>query len=282
MNLGELRPGIIPGLSFEKYLQIEAVNKSSLDDLARSPAHFFARHLAENREIKTETPAMKLGTAIHAAILEPKKFFESYAVLPEGLDRRTKEGKIAYAELEAQGKILLNPVENETCLKIAERVNSSVSVKVVLEGGDSEQTFFWIDEQTDVRCKARADYVSKDLSLVVDIKTTEDARMGAFSKACFDRAYHRQAAWYLSGIQAATGRRPDLFVFLVCEKIPPYAVSLFYASAEMIAHGEKENWKLLAQYAQCKRLNEWPAYEIKLKPIDLPKWARSNEGMESF
>lgn len=282
MNLGELRPGIIPGLSFEKYLQIDAVNKSSLDDLARSPAHYFARHLSPNREPKTETPAMKLGTAIHAAILEPKKFLESYAVLPEGLDRRTKEGKIAYAEIESTGKILLNSVENETCIKIAERVNSSVSVKVVLEGGDAEQTIFWIDDQTGVKCKARADYISKDLTLVVDIKTAEDARIGAFSKACFDRAYYRQAAWYLSGIQAATGTRPDLFVFLVCEKIPPYAVALYYASAEMIAQGEKENWKLLSKYAKCVKENEWPAYEVGLTPIDLPKWARSNNEMETY
>ena len=50
---------------------------SSIKNFATSPAHFIAY---KNRE-QHETPAMRFGTAVHKAILEPFDFIKEYKVL---------------------------------------------------------------------------------------------------------------------------------------------------------------------------------------------------------
>ena len=54
-------------MSNEDYHRSPAISKSGMDRLAISPEHYQA-YLLERRE---ETPAMKTGTAVHMAVLEP-------------------------------------------------------------------------------------------------------------------------------------------------------------------------------------------------------------------
>ena len=69
-----------------------AISASGLKLFMRSPAHYYAAYLDPNRVERQPTPAMRLGTATHCAILEPTRFNAEYAVIPESIDRRTKEG----------------------------------------------------------------------------------------------------------------------------------------------------------------------------------------------
>jgi len=60
-------------ISFADYKRIDAVNNSSLKAMAKSPKHY--RHYRDNPEDPDKTPsdAMVLGTAVHAAVLEPDR-----------------------------------------------------------------------------------------------------------------------------------------------------------------------------------------------------------------
>ena len=69
-----------------------AISASGLKLFMRSPAHYYATYLDPNRIERSPTPAMRVGTATHCAILEPERFSAEYIALPEGLDRR-KEGE---------------------------------------------------------------------------------------------------------------------------------------------------------------------------------------------
>jgi hypothetical protein len=75
--------GIHDGMTFADYCAIEAINKSGLDVIGdESPGHFYDQNLAPDREEQRETPALRLGQAIHCAILEPQRFEREYRITP--------------------------------------------------------------------------------------------------------------------------------------------------------------------------------------------------------
>ena len=62
---------LVTGMSNEAYHAYDGISKSGLDLIARSPAHYAYRTASE------PTRAMVIGSATHAAILEPEVFASS-------------------------------------------------------------------------------------------------------------------------------------------------------------------------------------------------------------
>ena len=60
-----------------------------------------------------DTPAMKLGRALHCAVLQPENFFKLYA--EQKFDGRTKEGKAEKANAEEQGITLISSDDWKSC-----------------------------------------------------------------------------------------------------------------------------------------------------------------------
>ena len=89
---------IIHDMPIAEYHAHPAVSNSILAKMARSPLH--ARAYIDG-ERKGPTAAMLVGTAVHTAVLEPRRFSAEYAVF-QG-DRRTKEGKARYDEIKESG-----------------------------------------------------------------------------------------------------------------------------------------------------------------------------------
>ena len=66
-----------------EYHSNNAISRSSLFQMSRSPAHF--KYAMENKE--TETDALRFGTMFHAFVLEPELFEKNY-ILVDKIDRR--------------------------------------------------------------------------------------------------------------------------------------------------------------------------------------------------
>jgi len=109
------------------------ISSSQLKTLLKSPAHFQHSLNAEHQE----TPALTLGRAVHCLALEPDEYPQRFAHLPEGIDRRTKAGKEAYAEFEseAEGKIVLKLAEAEQVSKVVDAIKSHPAAVLILKGG---------------------------------------------------------------------------------------------------------------------------------------------------
>ena len=70
--------------------QFYPLSFSSCKAFSQSPAHF----VAYKERKQHETPAMRLGTAVHMAVLEPEKFGERYQVSqPAAAPKRSKSCK---------------------------------------------------------------------------------------------------------------------------------------------------------------------------------------------
>jgi len=258
------------------YHRHSAVSKSHLDLVARSPLHYWARYVDPNRVESEPTAAMLLGTAVHTHILEPDEWTARYIAGPEALDRRTKAGKEAWAafEADAAGRTVISRNDADLVLAMGRAVRNHPAAAMLLKlPGKAETTHMWIDEATGLQCKCRPDWLTTDGSLIVDLKTTEDASPG-FRKSIANFRYHVQAAWYLDGVEHATGRRPEQFLFVCVEKRAPYACAVYAADAEMIDAGAKQARLDLDTLAVCKAADAWPGYSDQIEPISLPAWMR--------
>jgi len=260
-------------LSNAAYHALDAVGKSDLDKIARSPAHW-------KYAVREETSAMQIGSAVHCAVLEPARFSAEYVIAPE-CDKRTKSGKEQWAEFEAAnaGRTVLSLEDGLLCQRIQDSVLSHPRASAYLKHGQAEVSGLWNDEEFNVRCRMRMDWLTEE-SVLIDLKTTTDASPVAFAKSCATFRYHVQAAWYLDGYLQAEGDLPLGFIFLAVEKTAPYAVALYELDAEAIDYGRQLARRDLARYANAREFDVWPAYADEVQSLSLPKWATYNEIQE--
>lgn len=86
------QPGVYGDLSNAEYHGGPGISKSGLDLMDKAPATY--RYVTDNPKDREETPAMRIGTAVHAAILEPDMFAATYCRalrrqdVPEAIDDR--------------------------------------------------------------------------------------------------------------------------------------------------------------------------------------------------
>jgi exodeoxyribonuclease VIII len=256
-------------LSNAEYHARPEVSKSGLDLVHRSPLHYWNRYLNPDREPEDPTPAMMIGSALHTAVLEPHLFDDEYAVAP-ACDRRTKEGKMIWADFEQQaaGKTLLKAEDATNIELMSAAVRQHKAAGFLLRmPGRCEQSYFWTDETSGEKCKCRPDWHSEDRLIIADVKTCEDASPGAFlRKAVFAYRYHVQAAFYSKGLGAKQ------FIFIAVEKKAPYAVGVYTLPAELVERGWQEAQADLQRLAECRAANQWPGYGESIQELPLPAW----------
>ena len=281
MNAPEQIPiGLVPDMPAEVYHAINAMSAGGLKRMAQSPAHFFGLQLDPERPAAGEpTDALRFGTLFHTALFEPATLAERYVVKPGGKegDGRTKEGaawKAANAD-----RIIIDAAELATVQRMAANVLALPEVGSLMANGIAEASAFWIDELTGELCKCRPDFVAEagDGVILVDGKSTQDARPEPFARSIWNLDYHLQAAWYSDGYEQATGKKVHGFVFAAAEKAWPCAAAAYMLGDDVLDKARAENRRLLNLYAECKRTGVWPGYAPQISLINLPRWARFTE-----
>ena len=268
-----------PTMTNEEYHAHPAIGASGLKLLARSPLHYWAAYIDPEREPMQPTAAMSLGTATHCAVLEPHRFDDLYTVMPEGLDRRTSQGKALWAEIEATGKQVLKADDFDRLMRMRKEVHWHSRVEQILNAAAAfEHSLFWTDSATGIACKIRPDiYVAPcaafPAGLIADLKTTSDASPAAFGRQAWGLSMHIQAALYTAGAQIALSlpQRPA-FAWIAVESDRPHAVMVYHAPDDVIAYGDREVARLLELYARCCANDEWTAYG-DAQPLTLPGYA---------
>jgi exodeoxyribonuclease VIII len=261
----------------ESYHRHPAVSKSRLDAIARSPLHYWAKHLDPNRWPAEATPAMVIGSAVHTSVLEPDEWDATYAVTPAGINRRTNAGKAEWDVFTtaAGSRTVISREDADLVGKITEGVFAHPAAGGLLGlPGKAETSLFWKDAETGLECKCRPDYLLDDGSTIVDLKTTENASPADFMQSIIKFRYHVQAAWYLHGVEQATGKRPEQFVFVCIEKRLPFACAVYVAAPEMVQIGWDTARANLNRLAECMAADAWPGYSDQVELINLPAWMR--------
>jgi exodeoxyribonuclease VIII len=236
-----------------------------LKSMTKGWRHFESEYITRTAK-RVESPAFMLGTAIHAALLEPRVFAREYVTCPdECSDRRTK----AYKEWAAlvDGRIILTTSERAMIDRVCESCIANASIERILTAsGQVECEFFWHNE-VGVDCRAKVDKAMP--SVVVDVKTTEDATPQAFARTIGMYRYDLQAVHYLE----ATGA--DTFLFLAVEKTEPFRARLYELCQADLADAREMRRELLIQYRSRLEANDWSEpNETEVQTLFLPSYLK--------
>ena len=243
----------------------------------KTPAHVYASYFDPAR-LTDKKSSFTFGSMFHAAILEKSEFDNRFVIIPDGIDRRTKDGKALWADIEASGKSAIKQAEWEVCQKMAAKL---LAHPFLIEHDPVRGSKEFPILGDGVRCKPDLLFVYGKRAVCVDLKSCADASPRGFERASFNFAYHIQAAWYADMVEALYGV-PCEFYFACSEKSAPHLPVVYKASDEMIASGRvayKENLEIIQE---CLKTGVWPGHGEEVQTLDLPQWAYEQETDESI
>lgn len=269
----------------EQYFELKRMSSSALKEIAqRSPRHYYAKYELGKRA--DATPEQEFGTLVHTCLLESETFLNNYRVKPK-FDRRTTKGKEAeqlWLSDVPPDCVVVEEGRHEELLGMVESLRSHKLAMELLKDGMPEATGLFTEPTTKVECKARLDFLRND-AMIVDIKTTKDARASKFSRDIWEYGYHIQAAFYCLAASEILGRTIDTFAWIAMEKTPPYEIVVWTASLALLDKGKEQYEEALKVYKACKErevalvsqglpaAGAWPGYATEATDIDLPVWA---------
>lgn len=289
---------VIKALPFDQYQALPGINASALKHGMRSMLHL-REYLDQPQQPPTDS--MLLGTALHAAVLEPDKYNTEFVVIPRPCDcaavasdwdayceknadrtedwretnfRKTKAWTVYMSRfgIDHAGANTLTHEQAEAVKAMSTALAEHPGASALLQGSDTEVTLQWSGWRN-VACKARLDAVNHDRQIVVDVKTTQDASRDAFQRQIANLYYHIQAAFYLDAAGTCLGDKPWSFVWIVVENKAPYAVAVYRASAQVVDVGWTHAARLLSEYADCTAADLWTGYPATIQEMNLPRWA---------
>ena len=235
----------------------------------KTPAHYFAAYRDPDRVRETTRPQM-IGTALHAAALEPAAFASEYIISP--YPDRKAAGYKAWST--AQSQIILTPGEAKNVAGMRASLQGHSRVRRLLSApGHFEYSMYAIDPETGQLCKVRFDRLLLN-GWAVDLKKCQDASPAGAEKAIANYGYYHQHAFYADVYEWATGASLEGFVFVFVEEDPPHAIGIYVVDPEDVARGRAQYRAALDVYAQCLESGHWPAYTETPTQISLPHWKR--------
>lgn len=276
-------PQIVDGLSAEDYhADTTSISSSGLRALLAPgcPAQFqYDRHNPQPPKREFD-----LGNAVHTAVLG-----EGHDIVEIDFPNYLKgDARAARDAAYAAGKVPLLPKEKKQVDAMAEAIRQHADAGPLFAPGVGipEQSIYWTDPATGVRCRVRPDWliVRPDVTVIVDLKTTTDANPEACSKAIESYSYHQQGALYIDGVQAA-GLAPEgaRFFFAFQSKKAPYLITVRELADQDQDIGRARNERALRLYADCVANDQWPDWTgpvDTIPQIGMPTWATLRQAEE--
>ena len=275
------------------YRREPGVNQSSFKHILKSPAHY----QAELKKKLITTPAMALGTAVHALLLDGRKAFDaSYfdrskekldltvPEIKEALDEKgiTYKKSAKKAELEALLYPNGKPVDRRTGLSeddYAGVEGMAASLQRVAYFDPSQPNYIKDNEVSiyfeweGIRFKARLDRVDFERKVILDVKTADSVDEVKFGWKSVDLGYIFQAGLYTKAAEIAFGGKWG-FEFAVVEKKAPYIADILVADEDFLQEGRNQCLKAIGLYKACMNTQEWPAPDVAIKKLSLPSGYR--------
>lgn len=283
-----MKTGIYDNIKNDDYHSNDGHYSSTLIKKMEIPA--LAKHHMEAPQEHKE--CYRIGSAIHSYVLEPSVFQREFLI---GLDigRKSKADRMQWAqwfsdngadgyyindlpaaewngEFSRQtGKHIITPDEINKISAMAKSVFANKNAAILLEGGDSEQSVYWEDDDTGLGLKVRPDYINE--RFITDLKSCLSIKDEAINRAFATLDYGVSQSMYQDGVNKVTGKWKP-FVFLFIDKNPPYLCRVIALDDFSQEHSWEKYQKLKSSLADCIKNNKWPTLEDNMK-YALPPWA---------
>lgn len=217
-------------------------------------------------------PQFDFGKAFHAKVLGDGAAVEVF----DGDSGRSAAARAFRDDCYSRGVVPLLPSEAAVVDDMAAAVQAHNIAPHLFTGGAPEVSAFWVDEATGVQCKARFDYLPEKQPdrrlLVPDLKSAASADPGEFSRAAGRFLYVMQQEHYCSGLRHLGIDADPVFLFVVCEKDPPYLPAVLqFSNPDDIKATTAALDKALRIYSECAATDTWPGYP-GVTQLTLPPW----------
>lgn len=194
------------------------------------------------------TDAMALGTAFHAAMLEPN-VWAKYHISPD-VDKRTKAYK-DWVESVPDGASLISQADAQLVKQMVAAVRNHSEWK---ETADHNEVA-GIARMDGMLVKCKADTLSGG---IIDLKTTSGkVTPGAFMRSVVDFGYHVSAAFYQDIFHLLTGEVLPFTIVAVSKS--PVDAEIYELSPELLAEGRK------LYQAGMRRIARWERGQEEIK-----------------
>lgn len=231
------------------------------------------RSAAHAKVKKETTEEMQLGTLAHMALLEPESL--SRCIAQPKFDRRTKEGKRDYAQFLASlpdKAIIVKQELLDTAMEMRDTAYANPTFAKLFDGGIAEMAGVFNDPSGNT-FKIKPDYRHSS-EIVLDLKTTADARINRFDRSILEHGYDLQAAFYLDVANLIEGRKTYVnFVWVVIETEAPYGISFYNASEQWLEIGRSKYKKALDVYLTAEQTGVWTGYPLEIIDAIPPAFA---------
>lgn len=238
---------------------------SSLKEFAKSPAHF----LSYKKGHKIESSAMRFGTAVHMAVLEPKKFDKLYDVTD--LRKNTKAYKLMVEE-----KPEVTYLNNSDWRSI-QSIRGNIAIHELARDLICNADRFEEEITGDIKgvpFRGFADAIGTNY--ILDLKTTQNGSPEDFQRSAYNFKYYLQAAIYseLTGLHD--------FWIVTAESSAPYNITPYLISKEYIERGKEELYQLVESFKKwnndqsiVKNLGyDYGIDSESFFTLNPPKWAK--------
>ena len=253
------------------YFQSDAISATLLKTIVRrSPIHAI-----ERMKSFVPPPTMKLGTAFHAATLEPDRYFDLISVMPN-VDARTKAGKELRQKFhdELGDKTAITEEQQHAVEAMSLALHYHPYAKALIEKMEQREVEKFFDFE-DLECKAKIDLLSK--GVVVDIKTTINASPDSFRKQSANLLCHLQLAWYAKAA-GYNWNECDAYIIAI-ENSPPYSVAVYQYEQRAMELGWDlclRGIQLWKEHLAAKAIDgQSLAYGEGVMDLYLPAWAET-------
>ena len=253
-------------LTNEQYHAHEAISSSDVKTVhSTSVLHW-------KNKVWKDSPALTLGTAVHALVLEP----EADLIVRGPEDRRGNKWKEAQAAADLNGQLLLTETDFDKARAMADALLEHPAGQR-MAGAETlnERSIFVTDPDLGINLKCRPDSLDVARGFIYDIKTCADASPNGFARAVQTYGYAIQAAFYLH-VCRLEGLRPKAFVFACVEKEPPYAVGMHMLTKEYLDWGHSQMMLTLDQIKTAQQSGNFTTGWPEVNYIDLPRWMQEH------
>lgn len=244
-----------------------SLSAGMINDLLEAPAKCFenSRRLNPDYEEVDTADKFTIGTVSHVIFLEPH-LFDERVVIADFDDWRKNDAKALRKAAKEEGKtaILVKHMDQVRAARRAFMANKFV--QGAFDDGQFEQSMFWRHPVYGFWCRARPDFFANSITHVNDYKATANANPDNFGRHAYNMGYHRRAAWYMEGMEAIFGRRPDHYWFVSQEIKSPYLTAVCELDWQALEAGQDENNHAAAIFAECMKSGDWPGYRDREHP----------------
>ena len=262
----------------------EYLTHSMLEDFKLSIPYFYEKHIA-GTIVEEPTPAMGLGTVVHAFVLEPNEAEGRFLVYPEGDGRTTavKEARQRVAtEARKTGKTVVTAAQWETAERMRDsawdRERHPAVVEILEMEGLCEQSVKCEDETWGKR-KVRFDKLFP-AGHGLNLKTTRALGPDAFGRQAFNLGYHRETAHYQDCLDLIFGEGLGRYLYIAIWNEPPFDTIVYEMDVADQALGRRDNHRLMIELAKRRKADDWTSRWKGLVPLRLPRYAHQQADPE--